>query len=54
MKPYFVFTLLFLLVVFLWVATIFWLECEAAGGVGCVAAVSTVALIWYGYDRTID
>lgn len=54
MKSYFVFTLLFLLVVFLWVATILWLECEAAGCVGCVAAASTAALMCYGYDKTKD
>ena len=52
MNRYFVFTLLFLLVVFLWLSAIFWLSCDAAGCVGFCAAVLTVALVIYGWNNT--
>lgn len=52
MNRYYVFTILFLLVTFLWLSVIFWLTSEAAGAVGFCAAVLTVALVAYGWNNT--
>ena len=52
MSKYFVFTLLFLLAVFLWVSTIFWLVGKAAGCVGFVATILTAAVVVYGYQNS--
>ena len=52
MNRYYVFTILFLLVAFLWLSVIFWLTAEAAGAVGFCAAVLTIALVIYGWDNT--
>ena len=54
MKPYFVFTMLFLLALFLFVSAFFFLEGDARWLVGIVATILTVAVTVYGFDRTKD
>ena len=54
MKPYFVFTMLFLLALFLFVSAFFFLEGSAAGLVGFVATILTVAVVAYGFNKTKD
>ena len=52
MKPYFVFTVLFLLALFLFISAFFFLEGTARGLVGIVATGLTVAITVYGFDNT--
>jgi len=52
MKPYFVFTMLFLLALFLFVSSFFFLEGNATWLVGVVATILTVAIVYYGFDKT--
>ena len=52
MKPYFVFTMLFLLALFLFICAFFFLKGNAAGLVGAFAALLTVAVVIYGFYKT--
>lgn len=52
MKAYFVFTMLFLLSLFLFVSAFFFLEGDAKWLVGIVATLLTVAVTVYGFDKT--
>lgn len=52
MNKYYVFSVLFLLVMFLWLSVIFFLSGEAAGCVGFCAAALSVALVSYGWNHT--
>lgn len=52
MKAYFVFTMLFLLALFLFVSSFFFLKGDAVWLVGIVATILTVAVTVYGFDNT--
>lgn len=54
MKSYFVFTMLFLLALFLFVSAFFFLEGTARGLVGLVATGVTTAVVCYGFNETKD
>lgn len=54
MKPYFVFTMLFLLALLLFVLAFFFLKGDATWIVGSVATVLTIAIIVYGFENTKD
>ena len=54
MKPYFVFTMLFLLALFLFISAFFFLEGRGAVPVGLAAALLTVAVTTYGFEKTKD
>ena len=54
MKPYFVFTMLFLLTLFLFISAFFFLEGSVAILVGLAASLLTVAVTVYGFEKTKD